>query len=89
MRRYTDNEITHRVNNGFKIAWFVGGKPFPVVVLLEFTEEIEEVFWETVKLRHFKKDTCNNARNVGNASSKAGTGRNCNMPGRDARATGS
>ncbi len=43
---------THRFNNGFVIAAFVGSKPVAVIVFLKFIEESEKVFWETSKFCH-------------------------------------
>ena len=75
---YADNVITHRLDNGYQIAGFVDRKPIPIIILLKLIKEFEEVLRETVKLRHIKMDTCNNARNADSASSRAYTGHNCN-----------
>ena len=86
VRRYADNVFAHRVNNRLVVTGLVGGKPIPVVVLFEFIEEPEEIFWETVEFRHFS----NKVRNTGNANSKADTYRNSrNRPDPGVQATGS
>jgi hypothetical protein len=90
MGRYSDNVVTHRVDNGLHIAGFVGGEPGPVVIFLELIEEFEKIRRQTFELGHFiKMDTCNNVRNTDSANSRAYTGRNYKNGGPAVSATGS